>query len=149
MKICRVCKEEKEASRENFHYKDKKKGTFRTICIPCWKIYHRNHYLQNKKSYVDKARTLTKKLVESNTAKLLGYLKENPCIDCGETDPVVLEFDHILGDKEFNISSKLRSNTWESVQKEVAKCVVRCANCHRRKTAKQFKHQKYLQASVA
>lgn len=65
-------------------------------------------------------------------------LLAHPCVDCGETDPVVLEFDH-RSDKSDNIGSMLRHGTsTETMEREIAKCDVRCANCHRRKTAKQF-----------
>jgi hypothetical protein len=42
-------------------------------------------------------------------------------IDCGEADPVVLEFDHLEA-KEFNVSHGVRHLTWESVLAEIAKC---------------------------
>jgi hypothetical protein len=58
----------------------------------------------------------------------------HPCADCGETDPVVLEFDH-LGDKRFTIGVAIRDRNWQSVLEEMAKCEVVCANCHRRRTA--------------
>ena len=65
---------------------------------------------------------------------VLEYLAERGCSDCGESDPVVLEFDH-LEDKTFTISSGIRDRNWESVVSEIGKCDVVCANCHRRRTA--------------
>ena len=69
-------------------------------------------------------------------AYLIDYFVEHPCLDCGETDPVVLEFDH-LRDKEFGISSGIRDRNWQAVLAEIDKCDVVCANCHRRRTAKR------------
>jgi hypothetical protein len=70
-------------------------------------------------------------------AEVLKYLKTHPCVDCGETDPVVLDFDHVRGVKRQSVT-RMISCQWSltSVFEEIAKCVVRCANCHRRKTAK-------------
>jgi hypothetical protein len=62
-------------------------------------------------------------------------LKANPCVDCGETDPIILEFDHITNDKHFNISDATRHGYgMKKLIAEIAKCEVRCANCHRKKT---------------
>lgn len=66
------------------------------------------------------------------------YLELHPCIDCGETDPVVLEFDHI-SEKTIAVSHMNQIGAdIDKVQMEIDKCVVRCANCHRRKTSVQF-----------
>jgi len=65
---------------------------------------------------------------------LLDFLAEHPCVDCGESDPIVLEFDH-RGDKLFNVSYGLRDRNWAAVLAEMEKCDVVCANCHRRRTA--------------
>jgi hypothetical protein len=70
---------------------------------------------------------------------VLRYLYSNPCVDCGWDDPVVLDFDHMehLGTKTANISNLINSNhSLETLKKEMAKCVIRCANCHRKKTAR-------------
>jgi 5-methylcytosine-specific restriction endonuclease McrA len=65
---------------------------------------------------------------------ILQYLIEHPCIKCGESDPIVLDFDH-LRDKTKSISRYISGHTgWKRISKEIEKCQVLCANCHRRKT---------------
>lgn len=61
-------------------------------------------------------------------------------MDCGENDPIVLDFDHIdENDKSYSISDMLKQRfAWSKIELEIKKCEVRCANCHRRRTAKQF-----------
>lgn len=75
---------------------------------------------------------------QKNRTKCLEYLKNHPCIDCGESDPIVLEFDH-LGDKKYNIGTAVSGShrSWELILQEIQKCEVRCANCHRKKTAER------------
>ena len=73
-------------------------------------------------------------------AQLFNFLANKSCIDCGENDPIVLEFDHRKPNEKFKQISKLLSGhySWDSVLKEIKKCEIRCANCHRRKTYYQF-----------
>lgn len=67
------------------------------------------------------------------------YLLENPCIDCGETDIVVLQFDHVRGSKRASITKMVKDDlSIDTIFKEIAKCEVRCANCHVRKTSSDF-----------
>jgi hypothetical protein len=49
---------------------------------------------------------------------LLQYFRTHPCVDCGERDPVVLEFDH-LGEKSFNIGQALPYRNWQSILAEI------------------------------
>ncbi len=71
--------------------------------------------------------------------KLFDFLCTKSCVDCGEKDPIVLEFDHRNSAEKFKIIGKMLSGhySWESVFKEINKCDIRCANCHRRKTYKE------------
>ena len=62
------------------------------------------------------------------------YLIGKSCIDCGEKDPIVLEFDHFENKKE-NLSILIQNSSIEKIEAEIKKCNIRCANCHRRKTA--------------
>ncbi len=69
---------------------------------------------------------------------VVDYLKSHPCVDCGESHLAVLDFDH-LTDKKSSISRLVRMNiSFEAILVEISKCEVRCANCHRKRTAKQF-----------
>ena len=79
-------------------------------------------------------------------AKLAAYFAEHPCVDCGERDIRCLEFDHRdRATKSANIAGLLRLVvSWDIICLEIEKCDVRCANCHRRRTAAQvnsWRHQ--------
>lgn len=70
--------------------------------------------------------------------KVFEYLQAHPCVDCGEHDPVVLEFDHVRGEKKQDIAMMINNGaSWERLLTEIEKCDVRCANDHRRRTASQ------------
>src|SRR5713101_3507910 len=72
------------------------------------------------------------RISEDNRTKLFAYLSQHPCVDCGETDAHVLEFDHVKGKKSNNISKMVMDGySWSTIETEIAKCEVRCANCHR------------------
>jgi hypothetical protein len=62
------------------------------------------------------------------------------CADCGESDPAVLDFDH-LGDKTAEIADLVvHEAPLDRLQREISRCVVRCANCHRRRTSEAGQH---------
>jgi 5-methylcytosine-specific restriction endonuclease McrA len=69
--------------------------------------------------------------------RIWDHLFAHACVDCGEADLPVLHFDH-LRDKVDDISTMFRrQQSWSAVLAEIAKCEVRCANCHARKTARE------------
>ena len=73
---------------------------------------------------------------------LLDFLSNKKCIDCKESDPRVLEFDHANQNLKFKSISNMLSGhySWQSILLEIKKCNVRCANCHRRRTYLQLGH---------
>ncbi len=50
---------------------------------------------------------------------------------------MVLEFDHQSEKREAISSMVSWATSWQAIEKEIALCAVRCANCHRRKTARE------------
>jgi hypothetical protein len=122
----------------DFAWRGRARGQRDNMCRPCRSAYHREHYLANKQRYVDQARTRKQALRRERTTYLLGYFALHPCTDCGEDDPVVLEFDHLGADtKCFDIGQALSYRKWQSILDEIEKCEVVCANCHRRRTARR------------
>lgn len=72
------------------------------------------------------------------------YLREHPCIKCGESDVAVLQFHHTK-DKEREVSSMISDCwAWEKILKEIEKCDILCANCHIKETIKQFNWYSYM-----
>jgi hypothetical protein len=66
--------------------------------------------------------------------KLIEIKQLSGCVDCGITNHIVLDFDH-LRDKKYNISRMIHDGfSWAAIKKEIAKCEVVCANCHRVRT---------------
>ena len=75
--------------------------------------------------------------VARNVAHVVGVLSHAGCVDCGERDVVVLDFDHVRG-KAANVGDLVRNEvSIARIDAEIARCEVRCANCHRRRTAER------------
>lgn len=121
---------------------DNKSKGISSRCKPCYATYMKQYYKNNpdkynkQKSYVESNDALWTEKVDTFLAQRLFY----GCIDCGEKDPVVLEFDHRESEKKEYGISRLRKHkvAWHILEKELEKCDVVCANCHRRRTAKEF-----------
>jgi hypothetical protein len=143
MRRCGRCEQEKPVG--EFAWRRRARRQRDNYCRPCRVEYHREHYLANKQRYIAQARQHKKALLEERTQYLVAFFREHPCVDCGEKDPIVLEFDY-LRDKKFSISEGVQGRRWQDVLDEIAKCEVVCANCHRRRTAKRGG---FIRAAVA
>lgn len=135
MKTCFKCKIPK--SLNEFRTNKSKKDGYQHYCIECDKEFQAQWYQNNKEKCLTKAKTSNLKYRSENREYVIKYLKEHSCINCGEKDIVVLEFDH-LRDKKCNVARLISSSTLHNVIKEINKCQVLCANCHKRKTAKDY-----------
>lgn len=93
------------------------------------------HYKKNAAKI--KARSKRRNINQRKKNKAFVYKVKSrfSCVDCGEGNPVVLDFDHVRGEKRGNVSDMVRwSYSIKSIKEEIRKCEVRCANCHRKKT---------------
>ena len=142
MKKCSKCKQEKRVT--EFNFKVKSIGLRHTQCKECTRLFVKNHYNKNRAYYLTKTEKRNKELKREVNKYIHDYLSKNPCVDCSEPDIIVLEFDHTGKIPKFKaISSLIRArSSLEIIKEEIEKCEVLCPNCHRRKTAKDFKWYK-------
>lgn len=138
-RTCYKCKEDKKITEFKWDNKKEKKRGY--ICKKCHTIHQKDRNItpHQRTKARNRNRLYKQKRQKENKEFLINYLKENPCIECGESDIIVLEFDHIESDKKFKNISVLRKHyNLKILKKEIEKCQVLCANCHRKKTARQF-----------
>tara|TARA_Y100000310_G_scaffold279517_1_gene298686 strand:- start:16779 stop:17228 length:450 start_codon:yes stop_codon:yes gene_type:complete len=136
MKRCSTCKDSKVLS--EFHVSKRSKDGRAAQCKLCKKEQDRRRYEKHGEKHRQHVKVQRAAQSVINRGWVVVYLKDHPCADCGEADPIVLEFDHVRGSKRKNVAHMIPNGySLRAVQQEVAKCEVRCANCHRRKTAKE------------
>jgi hypothetical protein len=111
-----------------------------SYCREHQKAYQRDWYARNKEKHVKQAMQRTQRVRAELRQWIRDYLTSHPCVDCGETDYLVLEFDHVRGRKKASVCDLIVRHGCglKTLVAEIKKCEVRCANCHRRATAKKF-----------
>jgi hypothetical protein len=92
-------------------------------------IHNRRYYEKNKPRVRERNR-----LHKIKSYEFVNNLKKNPCHDCKQTfDPICMDFDHLPEfEKVANVSELInRGASLIRLQKEIDKCDLVCANCHR------------------
>lgn len=114
------------------------------------KAYAREHYARNKDVYKARARAFTDQARIRNSRFVRTYLEGHPCEHCSETDPVVLQFHHHDSESKYRaVADLVRSgHSIKVIQAEIDKCIVLCANCHARVTAKELGYYAWLEEDV-
>ena len=76
-------------------------------------------------------------------AKICSIKLKTGCMDCGyNLSAVALDFDHRVGEVKLFTLSMYNSKSWDNILREIAKCDVVCANCHRIRTNQRGQHRK-------
>ena len=136
MKRCPRCQQQKQI--DEFYCRDSSTGAPTSYCKSCQSAYCKAHYVRHRSSHNRRRYRNKRACVRRNREYMLQHLRGAPCVDCGERDPVVLEFDHVSGDKITEVCLLAWSGcSLSQLRREMLKCEVRCANCHRRKTARE------------
>lgn len=135
VKRCPKCLLDKDIS--EYNKSANRRDGLQVYCRSCQRGIDRAFYHANEsrkegvRGTVEAARAAAQEFVWE-------YLKRHPCVDCGESDPIVLDFDHVRGTKVRAVCSLVSAGFAIAViSTEIQKCEVRCANCHRRKTAQR------------
>ena len=134
MKTCTKCKQDYEESLF-YHDRSNKDGLTYWCKACCNKANKRTYY----KYTPARAKTIAKWIAKHHAEMrvfLWDYKLTHPCVDCGESDPRVLQFDHVRGEKVDDVCYLAFAMKWsiDRLLSEIAKCDVRCANCHAKRT---------------
>lgn len=92
----------------------------------CVKVYRKQHYENNKQYYKDKARAYR----QAGREYLNEYKSKLICSKCGENRWWLLDFHHTNpSEKDCEVTKLIDAPN--KLKKELEKCIVLCANCHR------------------
>ena len=110
------------------------RGSPQAWCRPCKRAYDRDWYRQNKDRHAEVNREARSRF-KARARHLVTQAKSVPCADCGNSyPPHVMDFDHVRGRKVLNVGLMSHRVSLDTLQSEIDKCEVVCANCHRERT---------------
>lgn len=126
---CNTCqRDDLEAS--DFTFKNKKTGKLHKQCKRCRSEYHKVYYLNNKDTYIAKAKSNNPIYYQQKRKWINDYKTSAGCKYCNEKRAACLDFHHTDKNKEFEIS-KFKWFSYKKLESEMRKCIVICSNCHR------------------
>jgi hypothetical protein len=131
-KKCILCGVVKTLS--DFNKKFKSTDGRQNKCRDCSKAYAKAHYEADKTYYVAKANKRRLRLV----AEINEYKANKGCWHCSENEPCCLDLHHV-GNKDFTVALSINRVSTDLIWKEIEKCEVLCANCHRKVHAGKLK----------
>ncbi len=141
-KKCRRCQEVKEFT--EFQKFARNSDGLQPYCRPCKRQFDREHYEKNPRRNYEN----NKAAAHRNRIWLHEYLKTKKCewTGCEISDPDMLVLDHLNPSEKRGEVSKLIQHSYglETIQAEIAKCRVLCANHHQKHTIQQFGYKKWL-----
>ncbi len=130
MKTCSTCR--RELAVTDFNVRSRSADGRQSVCRTCNAARARRYYAENLQKHRRAVAAQVAKTRAAHLRRIGEYLLTHPCVDCGEADIRVLDFDHRVGTNKVAEVMKLAkaAYSWERVQEEIAKCDVRCRNCH-------------------
>lgn len=104
---------------------------FRDTC----KLCHAGRMKRWRKANPDMAETLRVRSYVKSADYIESHKIGSPCADCGLIyPPCAMDFNHLDMSKKSDTISGLYGKSKERIEKEINKCELICANCHREKT---------------
>ncbi|MEX0659320.1 MAG: hypothetical protein WD080_09315 [Egibacteraceae bacterium] len=117
-----------------FPLKNRRSTLLQSHCRSCKARYQREWYQRNRARHIRNVAARNRRHRARNRA-IVEEAKNLPCADCGRRfPPFVMDFDHVRGEKLWNIAEMWGRATEPVLRAEIAKCEVVCANCHRLRT---------------
>lgn len=129
-KVCGTCRQEKQLT--EYNRKSSRPDGLQEVCRECNRISSRAYYANNREHHVRVVVARTARRRTESKAFLVEFLRRHPCVDCGIADLRVLDFDHRPdSNKRKDVMAMVKEGfSIAALADEIAKCDVRCRNCH-------------------
>jgi len=141
MKKCTgPCKQQLPATTDYFNRNRSRKDGLNNICKVCSRARSRQYYQENKEKHKIITGKRRRRFISEHKQRLREILESSKCVDCGIDNILVLEFDHVRGEKNGNVTTMINAGcSWQTALEEIDKCEIVCANCHRIRTYSRMK----------
>src|SRR2546423_1390695 len=117
-KICTYCGVERDAETD-FSWEYKAQGIRQSRCKYCQREMSNRHYRENKLVYRQRDRIRKPQILAENARLIANYLSTHPCIDCGQKDLRLLEFDHVKDKKSYEVCDLFVGGyNWQKIEAE-------------------------------
>lgn len=135
-KVCAKCRKRKKSSLFG-----SSRWGLQSYCKACQRNYMKTYYRKNTSKH---CKTVSRSTFNKRRKhrEITDQIKSVPCKDCNQSfPPYVMDFDHINPkEKEFTICEQLGRYATKRILREIEKCEVVCANCHRIRTHNRRVH---------
>lgn len=122
---CGNCGEDKPTS--EFHKANTRPRGYQASCKSCARAKDQKRWLNRSKEHI--AKRLERE--RQNKQWMADYKRTHPCTDCGELfHPAAMQFDHLPENSKLKALSEMAAYGLATIQAEIAKCELVCANCH-------------------
>lgn len=89
----------------------------------------RRHYERNAEAMKERSRNFR----ATRKKAWMEYKRTLKCVKCGENHLAALDFHHVVKDPSNRpINQLLKNSAYGKLEEELKKCIVLCANCHRK-----------------
>ncbi len=125
-KICTKCKTEKDTT--DFFARTKAKDGLNSACKSCCNDRTAN----SRRAKMGQYNGAKVKYRRKQKQKFLEWKSAKGCHFCSETFPQCLELHHLDPSQKDFVPSQLTTGNWDRFMEEAKKCILVCANCHRK-----------------
>lgn len=126
MKTCSRCKEDKPL--DEFHKSSRMKDGLQSSCKSCMA----EAYTRSRKAKQSHYQGVAKQRRQKNVDLMREWKENKGCQVCGESFGPCLELHHLDPNEKEGDPSNLAQVSFVKFLQEAEKCVVLCANCHRK-----------------
>lgn len=129
-KRCGTCSEMKPLT--EFNRKSSRRDGHQEVCRECNRSSSRQYYKRNREQHLAVIRKRTAARRDAGRKLVAEHLAGSSCVDCGNDDIRVLDFDHRPGEQKRDGVMQLVRNGFSlsAIASEITRCDVRCRNCH-------------------